>query len=138
VTDFEVGEPIRIDTGANLETAVIATVGTPGATTVSEATSAGATVIPVASAIGLSDGQTITIDTGANVETAVVASIRRFGGTSITVAAPLTLAHAVGAQVSGTGINLVAPLGRGHAGEAQVTGSISTPDAPNRYYRRPR
>ena len=70
-----------IDAGENLETAVIASVGTAGATTVGAATRMGATVIPVASAIGFSDGQTITIDDGANSETAVVASIRRFGGT---------------------------------------------------------
>ena len=63
-----------IDTGANLETAVIATVGTAGATTVGAATDAGATVIPVASGFGFTAGQTITIDSGANQETAVVAA----------------------------------------------------------------
>ena len=51
---FDAGQTIMIDTGANLETAVIATVGTAGATTVGAATSAGATVIPVANAIRLS------------------------------------------------------------------------------------
>ena len=75
VADFAAGQTIMIDTGANLETAVIATVGTAGATTVGAATDAGATVIPVASAIGFSAGQTITIDSGANQETAVVASV---------------------------------------------------------------
>ena len=48
VAGFAAGQTIRIDTGANLETAVIATVGTAGATTVGTATDAGATVIPVA------------------------------------------------------------------------------------------
>ncbi len=52
VADFAAGQTIMIDTGANLETAVIATVGTAGATTVGAATNVGATVIPVASAIG--------------------------------------------------------------------------------------
>ncbi len=66
-----------IDTGANLETAVIATVGTAGATTVGAATDVGATVIPVASATGFTAGQTITIDSGANQETAVVAAAGR-------------------------------------------------------------
>ena len=74
VADFAAGQTIMIDTGANLETAVIATVGTAGATTVGAATDVGATVIPVASAIGFSAGQTITIDSGANRETAVVVS----------------------------------------------------------------
>ena len=53
VADFAAGQTIMIDAGANLETAVIATVGTAGATTVGAATDAGATVIPVASADGL-------------------------------------------------------------------------------------
>ena len=53
VADFAAGQTIMIDTGANLETAVIATVGTAGATTVGAATNVGATVIPVASAVGL-------------------------------------------------------------------------------------
>ncbi len=73
--DFAAGQTIIIDTGANRETAVIATVGTPGGTTVGTATDVGATVIPVASAVGFSAGQTITIDSGTNRETAVVASV---------------------------------------------------------------
>ena len=79
VAGFVAGQTIMIDTGANLETAVIATVGTAGATTVGTATSAGATVIPVASAMGFSAGQTITIDSGASQETAVVVSTTRGG-----------------------------------------------------------
>ena len=44
VEGFGPGQTIRIDTGANLETAVIATVGTAGATTTGAATAAGATM----------------------------------------------------------------------------------------------
>jgi hypothetical protein len=135
VTGFGVGQAIGIDTGANLETAVIASVGTPGATTVGTATAVGATVIPVASMTGIRVGQTITIDSGANYETEVVVSINRFGAT-ITVAAPLTFVHAMGAQVSGTGITLTAALTQAHTSTAQVAGSASTPGAPNHYYRR--
>jgi sRNA-binding protein len=135
VAGFGVGQTIRIDTGANLETAVIASVGTAGATTVGTATDVGATVIPVASMTGIRVGQTITIGSGPNYETAVVVSINRFGAT-ITVAAPLTLVHAIGAQVSGTGITLTAALTQAHASAAQVAGSASTPGAPNHYYRR--
>ena len=137
VADFGAGQTIMIDTGANLETAVIATVGTAGATTVGAATDVGATVIPVASATGFSAGQTITIDSGANSETAVVTSVRRFGAATITVAAPLTLAHAAGAQISGSGITLTAALTRAHASGAQVASNVPTPGAPNRYHRRP-
>jgi hypothetical protein len=135
VAGFGVGQTIRIDTGANLETAVIASVGTAGATTVGTATDVGATVIPVASMTGIRVGQTITIGSGANHETAVVVSINRFGAT-ITVAAPLTFVHATGAQVSGTGITLTVALTQAHTSAAQVAGSAATPGAPNHYYRR--
>jgi non-reducing end alpha-L-arabinofuranosidase len=138
VEGFDAGEKIMIDTGTDLETAVIATVGTAGATTVGTATDAGATVIPVASAIGFRDGQIITIDTGANSETAVIVSVRRFGTTTITVTAPLTHGHAAGAQVSGTGITLAAALTREHAAGAQVSDNVPTPGAPNQYHRRAR
>ena len=136
VAGFSAGQTLRIDQGVNLETGVIATVGTAGGSTVGTATAVGATVIPIATAGGVSNGQTITIDSGTNVETAVIASITRFGGIAITVSAPLTLAHAAGAQVSGTGITLTAPLNREHANEAQVAGSVSTPGAPNHYQRK--
>jgi hypothetical protein len=136
VEGFDSGQNIMIDTGANSETAVIATVGTAGATTIGAATAAAATVIPVADAIGFRDGQTINIGTGANADTAVVASIRRFGAVSITVTAPLAHAHAVGAPVSGTGINLNAALTRAHMGGAQVADYLPTPGAPNQYHKR--
>jgi non-reducing end alpha-L-arabinofuranosidase len=134
---FDAGQTIMIDTGANQETAVIATVGTPGATTVDTATGVGATTIPVASAFGFRPGQTITIDSGANAETAVVASGGRRGAPAITVAEPLKYAHGAGAQVSGTGITLTTALIRAHASGAQVADNIPTPGAPNRYSRRP-
>jgi hypothetical protein len=137
VADFAAGQTIMIDTGASLETAVIATVGTAGATMVEAATNAGATVIPVAGAIGFTSGQTIAIDSGANHETAVVVSASGRGGrgATITVAAPLASAHAAGVQVSGTGITLTTALTKAHAGGAQVSSDIPTPGAPNRYYK---
>jgi non-reducing end alpha-L-arabinofuranosidase len=145
VADFVAGRTLLIDTGGNLETAVIATVGTAGATSVGTATSAGATVIPVAGAMGFAAGQTITVDSGTNHETAVVASIGRVfgpagpggpgGSATITLAAPLTSAHAAGAQVSGTGITLTAALTKAHASGTQVAVSLPTPGAPNKYGR---
>ena len=56
VAGFFAGRTIIVDTGGNLETAVVATVGTPGASTVRTATNAGATVIPVAGTAGFSAG----------------------------------------------------------------------------------
>jgi hypothetical protein len=141
VADFAAGQTITIDTGANRETAVIATVGTPGGTAVGTATDVGATAIPVAGAFGFSPGQTITIDTGTNRETAVVASITGGGrggfGGRITVTAPLTMAHADGTQVSGSGITLTAALTKAHARGTQVSAGAPTPGAPNQYFRRP-
>jgi len=136
VEGFEAGQAIMIDAGANRESAVIATVGSAGSTSVGAATGVGATVIPVSGATGFRDGQTITIDSGASSETAVVASIRRFGGNSITVAVPLTHAHASGAQVSGTGITLATPLTQSHAIGAQVSDSVPTPGSANHYSRK--
>jgi len=124
-----------IDAGTNQETAVIATVGTGGATTVSTAIPVGATVIPVAGAFGFSVGQNVTIDRGASSETAVVASVNARGGT-ITVASPLTRGHAAGAEVSGSGITLTTALAREHGSGAQVADNIPTPGAPNKYSRR--
>ena len=134
IEGFAPGDTIRIDTGANLDTAVIATVGTAGATTLGAATAAGVTMLHVGNTFGFNDGQSITIGSGADSETAVVAFITPWDRT-IAVSAPLTHAHAAGAEVSGTGITLIAPLTRSHAREAQVTGSISTPGAPNQYDR---
>jgi hypothetical protein len=147
VADFVAGQTIVIDTGANRQTAVIATVGTAGGTTVSTATEAGATVIPVANVAGFNVGQTISIDSGANSETAVIASISRGGRggfgrrgapgvVSVTVASPLTKAHAVSAEVSGTGITLTSALTKAHESGSQVTHSDPTPGAPNLYNRR--
>jgi hypothetical protein len=151
VGGFAAGQTITIDAGANRETAVIATVGTPGATAVATATGVGATAIPVANTAGFSAGQTITIDSGANLEKAVVASVSgggrgggrggfggggrggAGGGASITVSAPLTIAHEVGAEVSGSGITFTAALTKAHANGAQLGGSGPTPGAPNQY-----
>jgi len=149
VSDFDAGETILIDAGANLETAVIATVGTAGATTVGTDTNVGAIVIPVAGRPGFLAGQTITVDDGATSETAVVVStagIARGGGpgagaaggapSTVTVATPLRFAHPAGAQVSGTGLTLTAALTRAHESGVQVADNVPTPGAPNRYHRR--
>jgi len=142
VKDFGAGQTITIDAGANLEIAVIETVGTAGATTVATATDVSATVIPIASATGFSAGQTVTIGSAVSQETAVVVSIGRvfgFGGpgrgATLTVTKPLTLAHEAGSEVSGTGITLTAALTRAHDGGAQVAVSLPTPGAPNKYHR---
>ncbi len=144
VAGFAAGQKILIDAGPSLETGVIATVGTPGATTVDTAAEVGGTVIAVGNAFGFGAGQAITMDTGARQETAVVASVsfgRRRGfagppeGATITVAAPLTLAHAVGAPVSGTGITLTTALTRAHDSGAPVANGAPTPGAPNQGYR---
>ena len=147
VTDFSIGQKIIIDAGTNSETAVIATIGTAGGTTVGTAIRVGSKVIPVLSLEGFGTGQTITIDSGANRETAVVASIkagpRRFGNRttnpndSIAVIMPLTKVHEVGAQVSGSGITLATPMTRAHDNGTQVASNLPTPGEPNQYIRKP-
>ena len=142
VADFAAGQTVIIDIGADAETAVIATVGTSGATAVGVDASVGATTITVASVAGFTAGQTITIGTGTNVETAVIASsaFGRGGGrggtptpSTITVTAPLTMAHATGAQISGSGITLTTALKRAHVIGAPVATNVPTPGAGNNY-----
>jgi hypothetical protein len=136
--EFKVGQKITIDTGANLETSVVANVGTAGASTMSASINAGATAIPVASAVGFRNGQTVTID-GPNPETAVISSLRRGASSpSINLEAPLAFSHAAGTQVAGTGITLGAALTRGHNRGAPVFDNLPTPGSPNHYYRKPR
>ena len=137
IKGFNAGETIMIGRAADIETAVIASVGTAGATTVRSAIPEGGNVIPVANTMGFSVGESISIDSGPNSETAVIANIHRFPLPAITLASPLTHAHAVGVQISGTGITLAAPLKRAHTSGAQVTDNNPTPRAPNRYHRAP-
>ncbi len=135
VERFTAGQTIRLGSGDGLETAVIAKVGTAGATALATSVAASDTVIHVANTMGFNNGQSITVGNGPDSETAVVAFITRWDNT-ITLPAPLTHAHASGAEVFGTGITLTAPLTREHARETPVTGSIATPGAPNNYYRK--
>jgi non-reducing end alpha-L-arabinofuranosidase len=141
MADFSPGQRIMIDTGANTETAMIATVGTAGATVVGASTTVGATVVPIANPVGFGAG-TITIDSGSNAETAIVAGTSRggrgTGASTIALTAPLRLAHAAGVQVSGTGITLAAVLTNPHTSGARVTDNLPTPGAPNKYYKRSR
>jgi hypothetical protein len=145
VAGFEVGQKIVIDAGENLESVVIASVGTAGGATVSAAVDVGVTTIPVTSIAGFENGQTIAIDSGASHETVVIASITRgrraFGNNpgrdaTITVTAPLKFAHAQGVQVSGSGITLTTPLTRVHDSGAQIANGVPTPGASNKYYSR--
>ena len=131
---FHPGQTILIDSGGNLETAVISTVGTAGATTLSTSSDVGATVLHTADVTGFIKGQEILIGDGASSEKAVVSSTRARGGATITLAAPLTRAHASGGQVSGSGISLTAPLTRTHTSGAQVSDNVPTPGAPNKYH----
>ena len=133
VEGFRPGEKIMVDAGANLETAVIATVGTAGATTLRAPTSVGATVLPSADVIGFRKGETILIGQGGEAETAVVFAVRGRGDVSITLGAPLARAHGAGEAIAGSGLTLSAPLVKAHASGTQVSDHVPTPGAPNQY-----
>src|SRR6185503_8022089 len=93
VSEFGVGQTIQIDSGANRESAVVATVGTAGAGKADGDTQAGATIIGVTSAAGMGTGQSIVIDSGANQETATISAVQGGrGGARLTLAAPLARA----------------------------------------------
>ncbi len=136
IQGFRPGQTILIDSGANLETAVISTVGTAGASTLNTSAGVGATVLSAADGTGFMKGQTISVGDGANSETAIVSAIRSRGSATITLAAPLAHAHAAGEQVSGSGIGLTTPLTRTHTSGAQVSDNVPTPGAPNQYHRK--
>ncbi|HZQ44006.1 MAG TPA: arabinofuranosidase catalytic domain-containing protein [Acidobacteriaceae bacterium] len=132
VAGFHAGEKVLVGTGADGERAVVASVGTAGATTTSKEVAAGSTTIPVASPFGFESGQTITVGTGANVETMTMAAISRGpAGFAIVIAAPLKQAHGLGSQISGTGLTLGSPLTRSHAAGEQVRVNVPTPGGPN-------
>jgi hypothetical protein len=133
VEGFRPGQSVLMDAEADLETAVISTVGTAGATTLVGSTAIGATVLPAANVTGFHKGQTISIGDGPNSETAVVFAVRARGGDTITLTEPLARVHASGDQISGSGITLTAPLTRTHASGTQVSDNVPTPGAPNRY-----
>ena len=135
VSGFEAGQTILIDSGTAQETAVVATVGTAGATTVATATETGANKIPVASFFGFGPGQIITIDSGANAETATIAMVTRRGSPAITFTAALKHSHVAGAQISGTGLTLTTRLKQAHANGAAVVTNTPTPGSSNRYDR---
>ena len=134
VAGFGSGQAVTIGSGADNESAVIASVGTAGSTRASAATQVGDTVIPVAATGGFVVGQSITIDSGANQETATIALVQGGrGGARITVTAPLKIAHPLGAPLAGSGITLTTPLARAHPRGAIVTTDLPTPGAANRY-----
>ncbi len=135
VEGFATGQKLSVDSGSNRETALIATVGTAGATSLRNGIDAQTTNLPAAGIAGFKKGEAITIDSGANAETAIVSSTRSFGGGSIIVTAPVARAHAAGVQISGSGITLSGPLSRPHARGTQVSDDLPTPGGPNQYHR---
>ncbi len=134
VTNFAPGQTVMIGSGANTETAVIASVGTPGGTTSRAATAAGDIAIPVVATLGFTAGQTVTVGDGAQSEIVTVATIGGGGGDPrIIPAAPLRFAHPSGTAVTGSGITLRTALTRTHAAGVQVITDFPTPGAANRY-----
>lgn len=138
VAGFEPGQMVIVGAGRERETAVIANVGSAGATTLRSATAPGATVIPIASPMGFIPGQNITVDNGANAEIAVVVSVGRRGSPSLTVATPLTHAHAAGATLSGSGITFKSTLEKSHAVGMPMMTQVPTSGTSNIYASRGR
>lgn len=134
VTDFVPGQTITIGTGADAETASVASVGTSGATTVRVGTEQGSTEVQIVSPAGFKPGQAITIGEGVNGEDAVISAVQGGRqGARIIVSAPLGRAHAAGTQVAGSGITLVTPLARAHPDGSAVIAEVPTPGARNVY-----
>lgn len=145
-SNFVAGTRLWIDAGANLETAMISTDGprypaqgadqegtrAAGATTTAADSAVGATTVKVASVTGFLVGAPITIDSGGARETNHITFVGTAGatGTGIDLAAPLTSAHATGAQFSAAGLTFTTPLTKGHAAGAAVSANGVTLTAP--------
>ena len=148
VSGFAAGQSITIDTGASLETAAIATVGTSGAAgtgidLVAPTTLAhnggveidavvapiGATNVKVSSVSGLTVGDTVYIDTDPNIEAVVLTAVGTAGatGTGITFTPALSILHAPGTVVvdRGTGITVSTPLTLAHEFGVTIRGAGS-------------
>jgi len=159
VANISAGDKIRLDidsVGHGIETVTITKVGTQASRSAPASRSTAPWSRPTRSAevwcpelavtqsighllfvIGyLSFSFRLLLGAAAVIATVGTAGATTAGGATITVAAPLTFAHAAGAQVSGTGITLSAALTRAHAGGAPVAGSVPTPGAANEYYRK--
>src|SRR3954454_4707175 len=135
------GQQIVIDTGANQETATIAKpIGRPSTqvTTLTNAASAGATQIRLASCSGeLSGatppstntnapiaGQPIVLDPGPNQEVVYVAkhiSPWPATGPNVVLTAPLAKDHAAGVSTAAMSVTLTAPLTKAHASGVTVS-----------------
>lgn len=121
ITDFAAGQTINIDTGVNLESAVIANVGTSGVAgtgitlaapltlahtgaVAARITSSvvGATNIKVASVSNFNVGDTINIDTVGSMEARTITAVGTAGlaGTGLTLNAPLALPHYANVSVA--------------------------------------
>ncbi len=131
VNGFFPGETVRLDSGTNLETATIASVGTAGGTTLTRDAEPGATSLAVGNAAGFEEGENIRIGNGQ--ETAVIAAVRRFPVAVILLQHPLTNHYPSGEMVSGSGITLGTALLHSHASRTNITGDLATPGAPNTY-----
>jgi len=108
VTNLLPQETILIDTGAGLETRVISTVGTAGATGTGVTLTAALASAHASAAPVTLGGQTVSVDTGAGRETRSVIFVGTAGaaGTGVTLASALANAHASGAQVNDAVINV--------------------------------
>lgn len=139
VANLYAGDRLTIDTGADLESAIVTNVGSAATTTTLAApaaagdtdikvTSNGQVCFPPYGCFGtptFAAGDTITIGSGSRAESATIQSVGSAGanGTGLTLTAPLASAEPSGATVfdPGSGITLATPLSRPHAAGVTVT-----------------
>ena len=133
VTGFTTGKTVVIGFGTERESAIIANVGTSGATSSTAVTAIGSTVIRVLSTAGFTTGQTIMVGSGANAETSVIRSVGRRGNASITIETPLAHPYEPGTSVSGSGITFTSALKKVHPVGSPVVSDVPTPGASNTY-----
>jgi PKD domain-containing protein/peptidase M28-like protein len=141
-TGLGAGQTVVIDPLGTPEVRTI--TNNPGAatvpTTLAAAAAIGDTNVKVVSTAGMAANRPLVIDTGASQEIATIQTVGSAGpaGTGVTVSAPLTKAHAAGAELydAGAGGNLNQPLSASHTLGALVMGGAGglIPDGPQGQY----
>jgi hypothetical protein len=132
------GSAIVVDQAGNHEVKTVTAVGsaTRAATTLAAASAVGDTVIKVASVANMVAGERVRVEQ----EFSTIQSVGTAGatGTGVTLSAPLTAAHASGAQAQdlGSGLTLSSPLAFAYPLGATVTRTAIglIPDGPQGQY----
>lgn len=136
-----IGQRIVVGQGEKAEDAIVATIGSTGATLLTQDAPAGTTKLAVVSSQGFTKGTQIELSWGLVYVDKVEAAPRRYrpepGAPQpvdyIYLTEPLKQGLKAGFEFAGTGLGLSNPLKYDHAQGTVVVSYIPTPGKPNKY-----